>query len=214
MDEIRVRNATLSDVNQLAVCLTRAFQTDPFLSWLVRQDHQHTSALSQLFRTCLRSLSLPHNEVLCTDDCLGAALWYPPGNKSRIGFFRQLALLPDMIRVAGIKGLGRMVAVLGTLEKAHPRDPHYYLQFIGVDPQCQGRGLGSALIRPILSRCDAEGCGAYLENTNANNSDFYREHGFRISSQIHFGPDSPTLWASWRPPQNKRKNLWRLRGRS
>ena len=32
----------------------------------------------------------------------------------------------------------------------HPREPHWYLPLMGVDPTCQGKGLGSALMRHAL----------------------------------------------------------------
>jgi len=36
-------------------------------------------------------------------------------------------------------------AAIATIEASHPREPHHYLAFIGVDPEWQGRGLRAAL---------------------------------------------------------------------
>ncbi len=54
-------------------------------------------------------------------------------------------------------------AMLTLLERKHIRKPHYYIPAIGVRPEFQGRGLGTALLRPTLERCDSEGLPAYLE---------------------------------------------------
>ena len=50
-------------------------------------------------------------------------------------------------------------------EKKHPTQPHWYLGILGTDTVHQGKGVGSALMQPILERCDAEGLPAYLESS-------------------------------------------------
>ena len=200
MAEPTTRKATFDDVNHLIPHLARAFENDPVVNWFVRQDDKRADGFDALFRTCLCTLSLPHGEVLTTDDCLGGALWYPPG-KSKIGLIRQLFLLPAMIRVASLRGLKRMVDVLDALDKGHPTERHYYLQFIGVDPDHQGKGLGTALMQPVLERCDREGCGAYLENTKEVNLAFYERRGFAVVGEIDLGQGAPPMWPMWRDPQ-------------
>ena len=56
--------------------------------------------------------------------------------------------------------VGRLEA---ELKKHHPRQPHWYLSVLSVEPECQGLGHGSALMKPGLERADAAGSGAYLE---------------------------------------------------
>jgi ribosomal protein S18 acetylase RimI-like enzyme len=77
----------------------------------------------------------------------------------------------------------------------HPREPHWYLPLIGVDPACQGRGCGAALMRHALSRCDRDGAPAYLESTNPRNRPLYERHGFERSdrSDRHVAPIVPML---------------------
>ena len=157
----RIRKATYADVNQLVRSLACAFDDDPVLNGIIRQDKKRSQGFDTLFRTCLCALSLPHGEVLTTDDCVGGALWYPPG-KAKVGYARQLMLMPAMIRVAGLCGIRRFIHVMDTLDRVHPRASHYYLQFLGVTPQHQHKGIGTALMHPVLERCDRERCGAYL----------------------------------------------------
>jgi ribosomal protein S18 acetylase RimI-like enzyme len=200
MTKITTRKATFDDVDHLVSHLARAFDNDPFINWLVRQDDKRAYGFDALFRTCLCTLSLPHGEVFTTDGCLGGALWYPPG-KSKIGLAQQLSLLPAMIRVASLRGLKRIIDVLNALDKAHPTERHYYLQFIGVDPDYQGKGFGTALMQPVLERCNHEGCGAYLENTNEVNLAFYEQQGFAVVGVIDLGQGAPPVWPMWRDPQ-------------
>ncbi len=196
----KIRKATYSDADRLIVSLSRAFDDDPLINWFVRQDDKRSYGFEALFRTCLCTLSLPLDEVYATDDCIGGALWYPPG-KSKIGLIRQLSILPSMIRVSSLRGLIRFGIVADSVEKVHPKKKHYYLQFLGVDPDHQGKGLGSALLRPVLQKCDREGCGAYLENSKEANLDFYKRHGFAVTDEINPGRGAPPLWLMWRNPR-------------
>jgi ribosomal protein S18 acetylase RimI-like enzyme len=75
----------------------------------------------------------------------------------------------------------------------HPSEPHWYLPLIGVDPFQQGSGLGSALMRHALARCDSEGKPAFLESSNPKNVPLYERHGFEVLGRIQAGA-SPTLF--------------------
>ncbi|MCU1279346.1 MAG: hypothetical protein JWM53_2892, partial [bacterium] len=66
-------------------------------------------------------------------------------------------------------------------------EPHYYLFAIGTTPEQQGRGVGSALLAPMLARCDAEKLPAYLESSTPTNLPFYRRHGFVATGELRFG---------------------------
>ena len=65
----------------------------------------------------------------------------------------------------------------------------------------QSKGVGSAVIRHMLERCDAEGLPAYLESSNLRNVPFYARHGFVSTGEIVVGKDAPTVTAMWRDPR-------------
>jgi GNAT superfamily N-acetyltransferase len=82
----------------------------------------------------------------------------------------------------------------------HPREPHWYLQMLGTDPELQGKGIGSALLAQVLERCDRGGQKVYLEASKEKNIPFYARHGFAVSEEMHM-PRGPTIWAMWRDPR-------------
>ena len=86
------------------------------------------------------------------------------------------------------------------IEKRHPREPHYYLEFVGTGPAAQGKGMGTRVIEPMCAKADAEGVGMYLESSKESNVAFYARHGFKVTSEIKlaFGPK---LWLMWRDPR-------------
>ena len=65
---------------------------------------------------------------------------------------------------------------------------------LGVEPDRQGQGIGSALIQPVLGRADAEGLPCYLETTKERNVTFYRRHGFDVVAEGDLPDLGPPFW--------------------
>ncbi len=93
----------------------------------------------------------------------------------------------------------RVFASWRCLERHHPAEPHWYLMTLGTDPAAQGRGLGPALVRAGLERCDADGLPAYLESGSAANISFYEGLGFRLLGEVRV-PDGPAFFPMRRVP--------------
>jgi GNAT superfamily N-acetyltransferase len=77
---------------------------------------------------------------------------------------------------------GRWLKWSTAIEKIHPKEPHYYLEFIGVDTPIQGRGLGSQMLQRLVGQADEERTGCYLETGNPRNLPLYRCFGFQTTA--------------------------------
>jgi GNAT superfamily N-acetyltransferase len=191
------RHATSADRRQLADTLAHAFHDDPVMSWFFPDSTRRIAHNRRLFSMRLRQL-VPQGETY-TDAGLGAAaLWTVPDawHLGSIETFRMaLALAPAIGRRVGtiLKGVDQ-------IEKAHPTGPHYYLAVLGTHPDHQGKGLGSALIEPVLDTCDRDEIPAYLESSKERNIAFYARHGFRVTGELVL-PDGPPIWSMWRDPR-------------
>jgi GNAT superfamily N-acetyltransferase len=90
------------------------------------------------------------------------------------------------------------------MDSRHPRTPHYYLDSLGVEPEWQGRGLGSALMRPVLERCDRDQVPAYLNAGSPRSRELYLRHGFAVTEEFRLPEGGPALWRMWREPATAR----------
>jgi GNAT superfamily N-acetyltransferase len=139
--------------------------------------------------------SFNHGTAYVSADLCGAALWLPPGVEP------NGEVLEKVFRdTAEREHLDDLLATFEKMEESHPREAHWYLPQIGVDPTAQGKGLGAALMRHALARCDQEGAVAYLEASKPQNIPFYLRHGFEVIGEIQIGA-APLITPMLRRPR-------------
>jgi ribosomal protein S18 acetylase RimI-like enzyme len=195
-----VRKAGPSDLNPMAKVLARAFNDDPHACWILLDDATRKRRLERGYALGLRRLWLPQDECYTTVGVVGAAIWMRPG-QTRVTKKQQLSLLPAMVHAYG-REFFRVARLLAYLDSIHPHEPdHWYLAFVGVDPDWQGRGLGSALIQPVLERCDREGTPAYLEASTERSRALYERNGFEVMMEYRLWDEGPLGWQMWRKPR-------------
>ena len=183
----------------LARTLARAFLDDPVATWSCRPDSLRQGVLERFQASRLRQL-LVHEEVWATAELTCAALWAPPGHAHTTPR-QDLELARCLLHPRLAWRLALVAIGLLDIQRHHPADPpHWYLAVLGTDPSAQGQGLGSAILRPVLERCDADGVAAYLESSKERNIDFYARHGFRVTAELRL-PRGPSVWPMWREPQ-------------
>jgi len=194
------RRARAGDLPALARMLARAFGDDPVARWSAPRDGPRAQLLERFHATRIRH-ALPEQEVWTEPGLSGAAVWLPP-QRWRTTPRQDLELgrcmvAPGLLRRAPLVWWGFVREV----ELRHPPSPpHWYLAVLGTEPSAQGRGIGSALLAPVLERCDDDGVGAYLESSKERNIAFYARHGFRVMRVLRL-PRGPRMWAMWRDPR-------------
>jgi GNAT superfamily N-acetyltransferase len=194
-----IRVAGPGDAAETAQMLARAFHDDPAFGWMLPAEGSRHRRLRRFFVTELHHESLRHGavEVACVDRRVaGAAVWFPPG--TWLGT-TEVSALPGYLRA-----FGRRFVIVAQFQSvavsAHPRkQPHWYLAIIGVDPVRQGYGVGAALLRSRLRRCDQEGLPAYLESSNLDNVPLYQHFGFHVTGTLGLPEGAPVVNTMWRP---------------
>jgi ribosomal protein S18 acetylase RimI-like enzyme len=196
---VTVRKANRNDVTPLASTLAQAFQDDPVMRWLLPHPDTPLRRLPGMFAMELTCLYLPHDEVYTTRDLAGAAMWAPPGGW-RTPPSSLLRAIPRLVWT--LRGrTAAAVRCVAAIERMHPEEPHWYLSVVGTEPSRRHEGIGSALLAPVLARCDRDDIGAYLESSNKDNLVFYRHLGFEVTGSIDLPDGGPQVWPMWRPPR-------------
>lgn len=195
----RTHEITADEANAAGKTLARAFATDPMWEFLTEHRFARFESLSVAFFAAEVRNHLRHVGSMVTDDVRSVALWGPPGNWKTT--YRDIVrLFPSSLHLFGSNVI-RALVTLDAVDRLHPTEPHWYLGFLGTDPDFQGRGYGSAVLRPVLERCDLEGLPAYLESSKEQNVPFYERHGFEVTGTIDLAKGAgPRVWLMWREP--------------
>jgi GNAT superfamily N-acetyltransferase len=189
-----ITTATWSDEDRVAAAMTLAFATDPVERWALPNPHQYMRTFPP-YVILYGGKAFDHNSAYVIGDFAGVALWLPPGVEP--DYEPMTALFLENVEES-------ILAIANTLfeqmARFHPKEPHWYLSLMGVDPVSRGRGYGSSLLRHALAVCDKDQLPAYLEATSPANLSLYERHGFRTLGRIEF-ENSPPMFPMLRAPQ-------------
>ena len=190
-----------SDRERIAAALAAAFLDDPVTTWAVPADRYRAAVIRHFFR-CYFDFHHGEGTVYVDPERRGAAVWALPGNwkttaRQDLQISRSFAHPRHWLRAPTVAA-----GLLGLERKHPPAPPHFYLASLGVEPDHQGRGLGSRLLEPVLSICDSDGVPAYLESSKESNIAFYARHGFRVTEELKLSRRGPTMWPMWREPRS------------
>ena len=180
-----------------AASLVRAFYDDPMLVYMFPDQRSRERALLRFFKFQLIKTYMKRGSAYTTEDCRSTAMWMPP--QSGPPPMRDVLAQLPMLFILGRRA-GAALRLVQLVESHHPKTPHYYLGGLGTDPQWQRRGLGSAVMAPVLEICDRERVAAYLESSKEINLAFYRHHGFEVTGEVSVPDGSVRLWLMQREP--------------
>jgi GNAT superfamily N-acetyltransferase len=193
------RELDVAETEAAARSLGDAFADDPVMGWMggftddaARITHLARAAIEGRFRK-------PAPLMFTTEGNDAIALWNAPGD-AELSALELVRAAPAIVRCFRT-GVIRTMSVLHVMDAAHPTEEHYYLFMVGVRRSRQGSGLGSAVLAPMLERCDAEGMPAYLENSNPRNEPFYARHGFVARDPLPLPDGAPPMTPMWREPR-------------
>lgn len=190
------------EIDTAAITLERAFFSDPMFAWVFPDPATRPAALRRLNRVPVE-YGFRYGRVTASHNAKAVSVWIPPGPGITIpGMIRS-----GMLGVPFRTGFGPFVKFMGandTMDKIHKKfmpEPHWYLMVVGVDPDLQNRGVGSALIKEGLTQADQSGCPCYLETSEERNLAYYQRLGFLVLETAMLGAGGPPAWAMRRAPQ-------------
>jgi ribosomal protein S18 acetylase RimI-like enzyme len=179
---------------QAAVALGRAFIKDPVFKVVlpdITEPVARAEHLTNLFRAQLaieRRTGQPVFGIVNNGRVVAAAATEGVEHSALLGLMvTGFGQLPKLVRGVGWSGMVRALRIFGILAQHHPKEPHLYLQTLGVAPDFQGKGYGKALLDRLAleARVRPEIAGVYLETGTEANVAFYSSKGYEIMGELY-----------------------------
>jgi ribosomal protein S18 acetylase RimI-like enzyme len=148
--------------------------------------------------------ALEYGEVYTNDEISGVAFILPPGH-TRISQLEYMhcGFLPAPF-VLGLRNFIRSQNGEDYIGNVHEATmggrPHYYLWGLAVDPFQKRKGIGTALLKPLLQKADADQKPVYLETHDEKNVAYYQQFGFELASKSIVPQFNIPVWAMVREP--------------
>jgi ribosomal protein S18 acetylase RimI-like enzyme len=190
-----IHPVTADEVRPVAAAISRGFADNEIWEWMIPDDERRARLLPRYYEFIMRSAYIPRGEAWTTDDLTGGALWNGP-TKHGLRPLEQMREALIMLG-GGFGAIRRGARYDAAVTRHHPKEPHLYLLTLSIDPSVQRSGQGSALMAPLVERCDSERVPAFLETQRESNIPFYRRFGFELTERVQI-PDGPPVWLMWR----------------
>ncbi len=200
-----MRRAAQADWRQVGGIIAEAFSEDPVNLWIFG----NAAPMPTVFSALAKSVYLPRGFCQLSGDAsgegTGATMWSHSSADRELGLMATLALVAAVMGKGSKGAVKRALGASDLMQKEHPKAPHLYLFAIGTRKAARGKGLGKALMAPVLAAADRDRLPCYLENSNPANTGFYRSRGFERMKLFEAGPGGPPLEAMWREPRTERR---------
>ena len=177
--------ASYDDKKTIVDILAKSFDDNQSVNYIVKQDSKRQERIRKLMEY---SFDVCHSfgKVFLSDDKKACALILLPDKKKTTlaAIWGDIKLIFSSIGIANIKKAMSREAKIKALQ---PKQPIYYLWFIGVSPEDQGKGIGSTLLKEILAECGFDKRIVCLETSTLKNIPWYEKFGFTIYNQLDLG---------------------------
>lgn len=186
--EFQIRVGTWDDEPNVGALMALAFATDPFVRWILPDPLDYVKSSLKHARITTAP-AFDNGTVYMIGETFGTAVWIGPDAK-----FRRKKASEE----GGVDMPKELAELIQKSSAYRPKEPHWYLAYVAVDPAYRGKGLGTALMKHSLDICDSDHMPVYLESTNAANLSIYKRHGFELLAEVQVG-NSPKRYSMLRP---------------
>lgn len=190
-----------SDIKPASKVLAKAFQKHPILMYFIPDASTRRDKLHYVFEKGVR-YGVLYGEVYATSSNLeGVAIILPSETADmtlwrmlRVGmFFLFFRLGGDFIK----RGL-RIASFLSSVQKRCAPSRYWLFQFLGIDPEHEGKGHAVTLAKAMLSRIDKENLPCYFDIEEEEKVRVYQRYGFRVVEELTIPGTNIRVWAMLR----------------
>lgn len=165
--------------------LCNSFEDNQSVNYIVKQDSKRKERIRALmdysFEICYM-----FGAVYLSDDKKGCALVLYPDQK-KFSIKSTLLDVQLLLNAIGLTRAGKAMSRESAIKSNYPKQPIYYLWFLGVLNSDQNKGIGSQLLSEIIQDSEKQQKPIYLETSTLKNLPWYKKFGFAIYKELDFG---------------------------
>ena len=177
-----MKNVNYEDKNLVIEILTKSFDTNQSVNYIAKQDRKRLKRISALMDYSFEVCHM-FGDVFLSDDRKACALILYPDRKTTTlkSILLDIKLIFSCI---GIENINKALVRESKIKQLQPKELMYYLWFIGVDPEYQNEGIGSALLDKIIEDSKDKKRPIYLETSTLKNLPWYKKFGFQVYNEL------------------------------
>lgn len=190
-------------VKRASEVLAASFFDYPMFTFYFPDPKRRTRYLPWYFRNVL-NCALRYGEVYTNPEISGVIFTLPPGH-TKITLWEYIQngflLTPFLLGFRNYKQSMECEDFVGdTQERLMQGRPHFYLWGLAVEPGQKARGIGMALMQPVLAKADAQKMPLYLETHDESNVGYYQKYGFGLIHAVEIPKYKLPIWCMLREP--------------
>jgi ribosomal protein S18 acetylase RimI-like enzyme len=191
---------SLEHISETAAMMGRALADDPLFVYVLPDPNQRALGVPAMMETSLR-IGLVHGEVWTTPlPIAGVAVWQSPSHPKITEEDRDAAGWREVGVAWGTEAFARFQQFAADMRDLPAEEPHWHLNWLCVEPDHQGQGIGSTLVRQMTARVGAEGLGCHLFTFAQHNVAIYEHLGFGVAADTILPRTGLRLWTMVRSP--------------
>ena len=193
-----VRDTSPNEIDIVANLLAKAYSRDIFFKWCVANDDERHKVVADYYKVYLRSRGCVSHVAESPDSgIIGATVWLPHD--------ADTSLYEEIENVVGPANVPMFREVAERSHNNEPSDgPFYQLVGFGVLEECQGKGVGHALLKHHIDILDQAGIPTYLEaSTPYHGGGVYGKFGYKQYGELMYFTDTAVLYPLYRPACKK-----------
>jgi len=183
--DVEVRELRSGELPAAVELVARGMRDNPLnVEALGSDEERRLFRLRRMFRAALPNTARKGMLVGAFDDrrLVGVLAWVPPG-KCQTTLGEKISLAARMLPGVGPSSLERIRRWQENWTRHDFAESHWHLGPVAVDPELQGRSIGSKMMANCCSRLDTAHAAAYLETDKADNIRFYQKFGFKTIAE-------------------------------
>lgn len=174
--------AAYSDKNIVIDILTKSFDTNKSVNYIVKQDEKRISRIEALMAYSFEICYAFGEVFLSVDKNACALILFPDKKKATIkSMLWDVQLIWNSV---GVMNISKALQRESKIKNIQPKELMYYLWFIGVDPKYQHQGIGTKLLTDIVKDSLTHKRSIFLETSTVQNLPWYQSSGFEVYSDL------------------------------